>query len=142
MERRIPVAFFQPPNFERKEYLTEAVRIVKEVIRATRADETTRFKVCSGYILSAVRTFLQEQGFLVEVVEVTGELQRRVEQGYINWCIEVGVPPQILSREGGRNRFWALLNWVGENPSMRESLVKTGWKKWSYWRARITRRAR
>jgi len=130
MERRIPVAYFQSPRFERKEYLTKTVNIIKEIIEVTRANEKTRFKVCSGYVLSAVRNFLHEKGFKVEKVEVTGELQRRIEQGYLNWCVEVGVPPELLSPQSGKNRFRILFNWVKEKPSIRESLVKTGWKSW------------
>jgi len=130
MERRIPVAYFQSPRFENKEYLTKTVSIIKEILEATRANEKTRFKVCSGYVLSAIRNFLQEQGFKVEKVEVTGELQNKVEQGYLKWCVEVGFPPELLSSQSGKNRFRILFNWVKEKPSLRESLVKTGWKSW------------
>jgi hypothetical protein len=52
-----------------------------------------------------------------------------VEYGYIKWCTEVGVSAEMLSRDS-RKRFRILLNWVGEKPEIRESLVKTGWKIW------------
>ncbi len=130
MERRIPVAFFQSPRFERKEYLDKTVSIIQEVIKVMHADKTIRFKVCSGYVLSAVRRFLEKQGYQVEKVEVTGELQRRIEQGFVNWCIEVGVPQEALFPESGKNRFQSLFRWVKENPKQRENLVKTGWKSW------------
>lgn len=129
-ERRIPVAFFQSPRFEKKEYLDKTVSIIQEIIEVMHADKTTRFKVCSGYVLSAVRRFLEEQGYQVEKVAVTGELQRRVEQGFVNWCIEAGVPKEVLSPESGKNRFQTLFIWVKENPKLRENLVKTGWKSW------------
>jgi len=141
MERRIPVVCFQSPRFEGKEYLTKAVDIIQEVIEVTRADETTRFKVCSGYILSAARRFLEERGYHVEKIEVTGELQQRVEHGFIRWCMEVGVPPAVLSPESGKNRFWALFEWVAEDPHLRERLVKTGWKSWQKrWRKMVYER--
>ena len=127
--RRIPVSSFQPPNFERKQYLDDAVKIVEEVVEVMKADEETRFKVCSGYVLSGVRRYLQDRRFHVEEVEVMGELQVRVERGYVKWCEAVGVPTDTLSGDG-RKRFWALLNWVGEKPKTREILVKTGWKSW------------
>lgn len=130
MERRIPVAFFQSPRFERKEYLDKTVSIIREITKVMRADKTTRFKVCSGYVLSAVRRFLEEQEYRVEKVEVTGELQRRIEQGFVNWCVEVGVPQGVLFPESGKNRFQSLFRWVKENPELRENLVKTGWKSW------------
>ena len=134
MERRIPVAMFQPPNFEKKSYLDEAVRIADEIIDVMQPDEKTCFKVCSGYILSSIRRHLRNRGFHVEKVRIEGELQERVERGYVNWCIEVGVPPEKLR---GKRRFYALLEWVAERPELRERLVKTGWKSWrEKWRER------
>ena len=65
----------------------------------------------------------------MEKVEVTGELQERVERGYVKWCEEVGVPADTLSGDG-RKRFWVLLSWVREKPGARERLVKTGWRSW------------
>ena len=141
MERRIPVSSFQPPNFERKRYLDDAVKIVEEVVEVMKADEETRFKVCSGYVLSGVRRYLQDRGFRVDKVEVTGELQERVERGYVKWCEEVGVPANTLSGDV-RKRFWTLLKWVGEKPEARESLVKTGWKSWRRKWRKITFSAR
>jgi predicted patatin/cPLA2 family phospholipase len=68
----------------------------------------------------------------VEIVEITGELQERVEHGYKRWCTEVGVPAERLEDE---RRFWTLLEWVAEKPKIREKLVKTGWKSWKQeWR--------
>jgi len=130
MERRIPVIFFQPPRFERKEYLDKAVDVIKEAIDVMRPLRNAVFRVCSGYVLSGVRKYLREQGFSVKVTKVIGELQERVERGYLNWCREVGVPSRVLQLESGENRFWALLNWVKEKPELREGLVKTGWKSW------------
>jgi hypothetical protein len=63
----------------------------------------------------------------VEEVEVTGELQEKVERGYIRWCEEMGVPAERLK---DKRRFWTLLEWVAERPGLREKLVKTGWKSW------------
>jgi len=132
MERRIPVSSFQPPNFENKQYLNDAVKIAEEIVEVMRPDRETRFKVCSGYVLSNIGKYLQDRGFNVEIVEITGELQERVEHGYKRWCIEVGVSAERLE---GERRFWTLLEWVAEKPKIREKLVKTGWKSWKQeWR--------
>jgi len=132
LERRIPVSSFQPPNFENKQYLDDAVKIADEIVRVMRPDMETNFKICSGYVLSSVRRHLRDRGFNVEEVEITGELQEMVERSYVRWCIEVGVPAEILKDE---RSFWALLEWVGERPELREKLVKTGWKSWKQkWR--------
>lgn len=132
LERRIPVSFFQPPNFENKQYLDEAVKIAEEIVEVMQPDMETRFKVCSGYILSSIRRHLRDRGFNVEEVEISGELQEMVERSYVRWCIEVGVPAERLVDE---RRFSTLLEWVAEKPEIREKLVKTGWKSWKQkWR--------
>jgi len=132
MERRIPVTAFQPPNFENKTYLEDARRIGREIVEAMQPDKQTCFKVCSGYILSGVRSYLQEQGFHVEKTTITGELQERVEKSFIEWCIEVGVPRDRLKNA---RRFYPILDWVAEKIEFRERLVKTGWKRWqNKWR--------
>jgi hypothetical protein len=127
IERRIPVSSFQPPHFKNKQYLDDAVKIIEEIVEVMRPDRETQFKVCSGYVLSSIRRHLQEQGFSVKKVEITGELQDMVERGYKRWCVEVGVPSERLEET---RRFWTLLEWVAEKPKIREKLVKTGWKSW------------
>ena len=138
MERRIPVSSFQPPNFENKKYLDDAVKIADEIVEVMQPDVETRFKVCSGYVLSSVRRHLRERGFKVEEVEITGELQEMVERSYVRWCVEVGVPEERLQ---DKKRFWMLLEWVAERPDLRECLVKTGWASWERkWREEVFRK--
>jgi len=127
MERRIPISSFQPPNFEEKKYLDDAVKIADKIVAVMQPDAETNFKVCSGYVLSSICTYLRERGFRVEEVKVTGELQGKVERGYVRWCKEMGVPVERLEDKG---RFRTFLEWVGESPRFREKLVKTGWESW------------
>jgi len=135
MERRIATSSFQPPHFKNKKYLEDAVRIADEIIGVMQPDEKTHFKVCSSYVLSSLPKHLQNQGFRVEKVETTGELQDMVERGYVRWCVEVGVPEELLN---DKRRFWTLLEWVAEMPHLREILVKTGWASWERkWREEI-----
>ena len=135
MERRIPTSSFQPPNFKNKKYLDDAVKIADEIIEVMQPDVGTCFKLCSEYVLSSVRRHLQNRGFKVQKVEVTGELKEMVERAYIRWCVEVGVPEELLK---DKRRFWTLLEWVAERPDLRESLVKTGWASWERkWRKEI-----
>jgi hypothetical protein len=139
MERRIPVSSFQPPNFENKKYLDDAVKIADEIVEVMQPDAETCFKVCSGYVLSSVRRHLRERGFKVEEVEITGELQEMVERSYVRWCVEVGVPEERLK---DKRRFWTLLEWVAERPDLREGLVKTGWASWKRkWREEIFKKS-
>jgi hypothetical protein len=135
MERRIPTASFQPPNFENKKYLNDAIRIADEIVEVMRPDEKTCFKVCSEYVLSGLLRHLQNRGFKVQKVDATGELKQMVERAYIRWCVEEGVPEEILQNQ---KRFWSLLEWVAQRPQLREGLVKTGWASWERkWREEI-----
>lgn len=127
MERRISLKAFQSEKFEKKEYLDESLKIGQEILEAMRPDEETYFKVCSGYVLSKIREFLQGKGYHVEEAEIRGELQERVERGFKKWCLEVGVPSKYLKT---KQRFFPILNWVAERFELRENLVKTGWKSW------------
>jgi hypothetical protein len=127
MERRISISSFQSPNFENKQYLDDAVKIAEEIVEVMQPDRKTRFKICSGYVLSSIRRYLQDRGFNVEEVEIAGHLQELVERSYGEWCKEVGVPTEKL---GAKRRFWTFLEWVAEKPKIREKLVKTGWKSW------------
>jgi len=137
-ERRIPVSSFQPPHFKNKRYLDDAIKIAKEIVEVMRPDKETLFKVCSGYVLSSIRKYLRNKGFHVEEVDISGELQERVENGYIEWCKEVGVPSEKLESE---RHFWMFLNWVAEKPKIREKIVKTGWKSWQEkWREKTYER--
>jgi len=134
MERRISISSFQPPDFENKKYLDDAVKIADEIVEVMRPEAETKFKVCSGYVLSGIRRHLRERGFQVEEVEATGGLQEKVEQSYIRWCEEMGVPAERLE---DKKRFWTFLEWIAERPWLRETLVKTGWKSWKEkWRER------
>ena len=135
MERRIPTSSFQPPNFKKKKYLDDSVKIAEEIIKVTQPDRETHFKVNSGYVLSSLRRYLQNRGYRVEKVDATGDLQEMVERGYVRWCVEAGVPAELLKT---KRRFWKFLEWVAEIPNLRESLVKTGWASWERkWREEI-----
>lgn len=134
MERRIPISSFQPPNFQNKRYLEDAVKIAEEIMEVMKPDDETVFKICSGYVLSSIRKYLRKQGFRVEEIEVTGELQEMVERSFATWCKEVGIE---FERLNGKRSFNTFLEWVAEKPQLREKLVKTGWKSWNQrWRER------
>jgi hypothetical protein len=135
MERRIPTSSFQPPNFKKKKYLDDSIKIAEEIIEVMQPDAETHFEVSSSYVLSILRRHLQNRGFRVEKVDATGELQQMVERGYVRWCTEAGVPTELLKT---KRRFWTLLEWVSEIPHLREGLVKTGWASWDRkWREEI-----
>lgn len=138
MERRIPTSAFQPPNFKSKKYLEYAQKIADEIIAVMQPEKETCFKICGEYVLSGVIGHIESMGFNVQRVESAGELNQLLEDAYIRWCIEVGVSKELLK---DKRRFWSFLNWVAENPHVRERLVKTGWASWEQkWRLEIYRK--
>lgn len=135
LERRIPTTSFQPPNFKNKKYLQDAVKIADEIIAVMNADSETCFKVHAQFVLSSVTEHLQSKGFTVEKVQSTGELERDAENAYVRWCVEKGVPREVLE---SKKRFWAFVEWVAKSPHLREGLVKTGWASWeNKWREEV-----
>jgi len=135
LERRIPTSSFQPPNFKNKKYLQDAIKIADEIVEVMQPDNETCFHICSEYVLSTLSLYLEKMGFKVQKVESTGELGQLVEDGYLRWCVEKGVPRELLDK---KRRFWSFLEWVGQNPHLRENLVKTGWDSWERkWRLEI-----
>jgi hypothetical protein len=135
MERRIPTSSFQPPNFKAKRYLHDANKIIDEVVEVMQPDDETCIKISSEYVLSGAAEHLEKLGFQAQVIESTGDLKIMVEKAYNRWCIEKGVPEEIVA---DKRRFYRFLDWVGEMPKIREGLVKTGWDSWEEkWRAEI-----
>ncbi len=135
LERRIPTSAFQPPNFRNKKYLEYANKIADEIVSVMQPTSDTCFKVCSEFVLSSVIVHLQGLGFKVDRVESSGELKQRVEDAYVRWCAESGVPKDMLK---GKRRFGVFVDWVAQNPHLREGLVKTGWASWEHkWRNEV-----
>jgi hypothetical protein len=135
MERRISTVSFQPPNFANKKYLEDAARIGDDIIEVMQPKPGTCFKVCSEYVLSGLRKHLVSRGFNVQKVDSSAHLKNLVDKEYIRWCVEAGVPADILV---GKRRFWSQLEWVAQRPNLREGLVKTGWASWQRkWRQEI-----
>jgi hypothetical protein len=139
MERRIPIKSFQPPDFKAKKYLKDAVKIADEIIAVMQPDTETCIKISSEYVLTGAFEHLEKLGYNVQIVDSPRDLKVMVEKAYVRWCIEKGVPEEILS--DGR-RFWRFLDWVAEIPRVREGLVKTGWASWEdKWRQEIYKRS-
>lgn len=139
LERRIPTSSFQPPSFKAKKYLKDAVKIADEIIAIMQPDTETCIKISDEFVLSSVIEHLEKMGLNVQSVASTGNLKLLVEKAYVRWCIEKGVPDEILV---DTRRFWRFLDWVAEVPRVREGLVKTGWASWEgKWRHEIYQRS-
>ncbi len=135
MERRIPTSSFQPPNFKAKRYMHDANKIADEIVAVMQPDEETCIKISNEYVLSGIVEHLEKQGYKVQTLETTGNLKTMVEKAYNRWCIEKGVPEDIVS---DKRRFYRFIDWVAEMPKIREGLIKTGWDSWEEkWRVEI-----
>ncbi|MGQ9722252.1 MAG: hypothetical protein ACUVXA_13130 [Candidatus Jordarchaeum sp.] len=134
----IDVSHFQPPNFIRKTYLEEALRLAKEALKELRVTKEEEIEICTGSVLSEIRLTLMEEGYKVKPTHIEGELQDLVENSLLDYYADLGVPRENLTVESGRDRFYVLLRWVMEDLERREKFVKTGWNswnnKWRYWR--------
>lgn len=104
-ERRIPVSAFQPPNFQNKKYLEDAVKIADEIVEVMQPTSETCIKVCTEYVLSSVAAYLLNRGLNVQRVESTGELKQEVERGYIRWCIEKVYPKKYSKTKDVSGHF-------------------------------------
>ena len=139
MERRIPTSSFQPPHFAEKRYLEDGARIADEVVEVMQPADGACFRVCSEYVLSGLRERLIDLGYNVLKAETDSHLKSLVNRGYVRWCVECGVPLDVLKE---KRRFWSMLEWVAEMPHLREGIVKTGWASWQKkWREEIYTRS-
>ena len=136
----IEVSHFRPPNFARKTYLKEALRLAREALEELKVAKDEEIEICTGSVLSEVSLTLMGEGYKVKPTRIEGKLQDLVENSLLDYYASLGVPRETLTVESGRDRFYALIRWVMEDFEGREKYVKTGWKawnnKWMYWRPR------
>nr|MDO8079894.1 hypothetical protein [Candidatus Freyarchaeota archaeon] len=136
--KMIDVSHFRPPNFARKTYLKEALRLAREALEELRVTKDEDIEICTGSVLSEISLTLMGEGYKVNPTRIVGKLQDLVENSLLDYYAALGVPRETLTVESGRERFYALIRWVMEDFEGREKYVKTGWKswgsKWRYWR--------
>ena len=134
----IDVSHFRPPNFLKKTYLQEALRLARDALEELGVTKEEEIEICTGSVLSEIRLTLMEEGYNVKPTRIEGELQDLVENSLLDYYAELGIPRETLTVESGRERFYALIRWVMTDLEVREKYVKTGWKswdsKWRYWR--------
>jgi hypothetical protein len=136
--KMIDVSHFRPPNFARKTYLKEALRLAREALEELKVTKDEEIEICTGSVLSEIVLTLTGEGYKVKPTRIEGKLQDLIENSLLDYYALLGVPRETLTVESGRDRFYALIRWVMEDFDGREKYVKTGWKswnnKWKYWR--------
>lgn len=130
----VPVTFFQekgPNPFWTHRYLHEfARRGVRLVEKLGGATGKCRIEICSGYINSALRDDLRQQGYEVRVVEVTGLLQRELEnrfRSYVRGLLNADLyydPKRMTNQQIAEAYSKAMKFGSGTY----QHLLKTGWR--------------
>jgi hypothetical protein len=123
--REVGVKYFQGNAFETKVYLEECVQQAKiGIFRDLKRKNNEMIHICSGYVLSSIRKWLEQKGFQYRQKKITGTLQREMEkvsQSYID-----NLPH--FHKKKSESLYDALLCWIKESPKKRLKYAKTGWK--------------
>ncbi|MDO8726909.1 MAG: hypothetical protein Q7J35_12640 [Candidatus Methanoperedens sp.] len=141
----VPVKYYQPPSFERKDYLHiaahQVVRLLGELQHpnADIFDPRTvdvLFKVCTGYVNTGIVRELRERGFKVEICAIGEPLQSALETAHMNYIREktradIYYDPKELDKAEIPKKFGEAVRWIEKNNAW--SLTKTGW---NYFKAR------
>jgi len=138
--RIIDLSFFKDPLFDQKNYLTEASRLVQELLEELKATKNELIEICTGYVLSRAVIDLHQAGFTVRTTKIVGPLQYLGESIFLEELRKIGYTP-IEDRELKRvASFYHMLRWMNEKPERRQ-LAKTGWsfftgkpkREWRRW---------
>jgi hypothetical protein len=125
----IPLELFRAGSFSSKEYLNRAVEIVIEGIGELRVSKDEPIHMCTGYVLSEAREVLEERGYHVRRVKITGPTQGLAEKAFIESLVRLGIGD--ADTVASLRSFDSFLAWVLEDLGVRERYVKTGWSSWS-----------
>lgn len=145
--RALPMHVFQGEAFRNKAYLEAAKDAVREALAELGVElRGLRVEVCTGYVLSRVRSWLAAQGCSVHPVRIGEPLQTLVETAFLQLLQRIDYParPEVMSDP--KRSFYDALRWLkGGNPAAlrvipeRERWAKTGWKSYRLWVERSCR---
>jgi len=130
----IPLSAFQGSAFSEKQYLVEAIRIVREGISTLKINKDEELRVCTGYILSGVRAGLVNEGFTMKPFRIVGKTQEFAETEFVKSLVRLGVG--ALTEVKSMRSYKGFLKWILADLENRERYVKTGWASWSKLRSR------
>jgi CxxC-x17-CxxC domain-containing protein len=131
----IDVKFFQSSLFQKKEYLTQASKIVSQLVSRLKLKSEEEIHICQGNIFDEAVNDLQKiyGDDRIQRVKVTGEPQRLTEIAYLDEIRNLGYEP-LEEREDKRAKsFFHMMRWLKENPDMLR-YAKTGWPRLSRYR--------
>jgi len=124
----IPIEFFRAKEFKYKIYLRYTTQIILEGLDVLKALKTEPIHICTGYIFSHAKDTLNELGYTVKEVKITGSTQQLAEKSFIESLVkkDVGSYDEIARMRS----FNGFKEWLNEDLYNREKYVKSGWKNW------------
>ncbi|MFH2109785.1 MAG: hypothetical protein ABIJ47_00840 [Candidatus Bathyarchaeota archaeon] len=128
----IPVEYFRDAQFKYQEYVRAATQVILEGLDILEASTSEELHVCTGFIFSSARETLEELGYKVREVKITGATQELAEAEFIKSLADMGIGKQ--KKIASMRSFNGFLEWVKEDPEGRERYVKTGWSSWRKYR--------
>lgn len=128
--REVDVKFFQDPHFSSKEYLQEYARQGIDIVNTLGPDKSsTLIKICTGYVNTALKDKLREEGYHVEVAEIGEPLQTALEKEHKDYVKKLGLDyydPKELSSGQISSMFEQVLEQMKKKDL--SHLAKSGWQ--------------
>jgi hypothetical protein len=126
----IPVKYFTSPFFEDKSFELYCTEIISDAIVDLSISKDEPIDICQGYIFDDAKSFLSQNGYLVNSTKILEPLQTIIEKTFIDYVIGLGIPLDYLDYTKYPFHFHRLLKWVFADIKSREKLCKTAWKSW------------
>lgn len=127
----IPVELYNNENFKKKTYLLEVVEIVSTAFINLNVEKKELIEVCRGYMFSALKEWLSENGYFWYGTQITGNIQEIVEKNFELYTINLGLHKEYIRYTKYPFHFHKLLRWVFADYENRIKLCKIGWKCWA-----------
>jgi len=126
----LDVKYFRYPRFRSKEYLSQASKVVFQLLDKLKLEKDEQIQICRGYIFDEAVNGLREMhgNDRIDRITVTGEPQRLTEIAYLDEIRNLGYEPVKERDEKKAKSFFHMMNWLKKNP---EKLIyaKTGWPR-------------
>jgi len=128
----VAVKYFQGELFSKKSYLKVYTKLGLKLIseKFSAAPDTHRIEICSGFVNQMLRDELRKAGFHVRIVEITGMLQRELEERFrlyvskeLNY--DIYYDPKEMEKTDLPKKFAEVLDYGRKHHPEK---LKTGWK--------------
>lgn len=126
----IPVELYNRENISEKLYLDEVVNIVDKAFSLLNVKKSETIEICRGYMFRKLISWLDYNGYYHYSTHIAGPLQDIVEQSFMLYTVNLGLPMQYIKYTKYPFHFHKLLRWVFADYENRIGKCKVGWKCW------------